>query len=242
VHNDQRRFFDARVAATYDETILRADAQACVEFLEPFARGGRALELAIGTGRIALPLAARGIAVDGVDLSAAMVERLRAKPGGDAIAVTIGDMADVPVDGKYRLIFVVANSMTNLASQDAPVQCFESVAAHLTDDGSFVVESYMPAPRWLDDGEYIEVEHIGVDEVRLDASRLDRVAQVLDEIHISFTGAGVQLFPVVTRYMWPSEMDLMARLARLRLRERWAGWGREPFTGEGRSFVSVFGR
>ena len=241
MHNDQRGFFDASVAAIYDETILRSDADACVEFLEPFARGGRALELAIGTGRIALPLAARGVRVDGVDLSVAMVDRLRAKPGGDAIAVTIGDMADVPVEGTYRLIFVVANSLTNLASQEEQVRCFENVAAHLTDDGSFVVDSYLPEPRWLDEGQYVAVEQISADFVRLDMSQIDRVAQVLDETHVHISAEDVKLYPVVTRYIWPSEMDLMARLAGLRLHERWAGWNRQPFTGSAGSFVSVYG-
>ncbi len=242
VQNDQRRFFDETIASVYDETILRTDAEAAVAFLTRFARGGPALELAIGTGRIALPLARRGIRVDGIDLSPAMVDRLRAKPGGDELVVTIGDMVDVPVDGSYRLIYVVANSLTNVGTQYGQVRAFENVAAHLLADGIFVVDSYLPEPGWLRDGHYVRAEHVRADEVRLDVSRIDRVAQVLDENHVVLTDGGVRLSPVVTRYIWPSEMDLMARIAGLHLKERWAGWNDEPFVGAAGSFVSVYGR
>jgi SAM-dependent methyltransferase len=242
MQNDQRRFFDETSASVYDETILRTDAEAAVAFLTRFARGGPALELAIGTGRIALPLTRQGIRVDGIDLSPAMVDHLRAKPGGDELAVTIGDMADVRVDGSYRLIYVVANSLTNVGTQDGQVRCFENVAAHLRDDGVFVVDSYLPEPDWLRDGHYVRAEHVGADEVRLDVSRIDRVAQVLDENHVVLTDGGVRLSPVVTRYIWPSEMDLMARIAGLQLKERWSGWNGEPFTGAAGSFVSVYAR
>ena len=220
----------------------RGDTLATVAFLERLARAGPALELAIGTGRVALPLAARGIRVDGVDLSPAMVAKLRTKPGGDQISVTMGNLADVPVRGTYPLIFVVFNSLCNLVTQDEQVRCFENVAAHLTADGSFVVEAFFAEPEWLRDGQYVNAETVDVDEVRLDVCRIDAVAQRLDESHVVFSPAGVHLYPVATRYAWPSELDLMARIAGLRLKERWADWNREPFTAAGNTYVSVYGR
>jgi SAM-dependent methyltransferase len=229
-------------AATYDDS-LRGDEEATVTFLEQLARGGPALELAIGTGRIALPLAARGIEVDGIDFSPAMVAKLRAKPDGDQIAVTIGDFADVPVPGAYRLIFVVYNTLFNLLTQDDQVRCFENVAAHLTDDGRFVVEAFVPAYlHRLRDDQYVDAERIDVDEVRLDVGRHDPVAQRLDESHVVLSSAGVRVSPIVARYAWPSELDLMARIAGLRLEQRWGGWEQEPFTAASRRHVSVYGR
>jgi hypothetical protein len=229
-------------AATYDDS-NRGDEAATVAFLEQLARGGPALELAIGTGRIALPLAARGVQVDGIDFSEAMVARLRAKPGGDQIAVTIGDFADVPVPGAYRLIYVVYNTLFNLLTQDDQVRCFEHVAAHLTDDGLFVVEAFVPTYLTrLRDDQYVDAERVEVDQVRLDVGRHDPVAQILDETHVTLSSAGVRLQPIVTRYAWPSELDLMARLAGLRLQDRWSGWEHEPFTGTSQGHVSVYGR
>jgi SAM-dependent methyltransferase len=229
-------------AATYDDS-LRGEEEATVAFLEQLARGGPALELAIGTGRIALPLAARGIEVDGIDFSPAMVAKLRAKPGGDQLAVKVGDFADVPVPGAYRLIFVVYNTLFNLLTQDDQVRCFENVAAHLADDGLFVVEAFVPTYLTrLRDDQYVDAERIDVGEVRLDVGRHDPVAQILDESHVVLSSAGVHLAPIVTRYAWPSELDLMARIAGLRLEDRWSGWEREPFTGASRRHVSVYGR
>ena len=230
------------MAETYDYVSERGDTRATVALLEQLARGGPALELAIGTGRVALPLAACGIRVDGIDISPAMVARLRAKPGGDHIDVTIGDFAHVPVPGTYRLVFAVFNSLCNLGTQNDQVRCFENVSAHLTDDGSFVVEAFVPDPAWLRNGQYVNAEAVGVDEVRLDVCRIDTVTQRLDESHVVLSDAGVLLYPVVTRYVWPSELDLMARIAGLHLLERWAGWSREPFTADSTTHVSVYGR
>jgi SAM-dependent methyltransferase len=233
--------FGEDVAEGYDDA-PRGDEDETVAFLEGLAGGGPALELAIGTGRIALPLAARGIRVDGVDISPAMVEQLRTKPGGDRIPVTIGDFADVPVSGTYRLIYVVFNTMFNLLTQEEQVRCFENVAAHLTDDGSFVIEAGSPASLYrLRDDQYVDAECIEVDAVRLDVLRHDPAKQMIDESHVSISGAGVRLNPVVQRYAWPAELDLMARIADLRLKERWDSWKREPFTGKG-NVVSVYGR
>ena len=233
--------FGEEAAEIYDD-VPRGDESAAVAFLEQLAGGGPALELAVGTGRIALPLAARGIRVDGIDLSPAMVAKLRAKAGGDEISVTIGDFADVPVEGSYRLIYVVFNTLFNLLTQADQVRCFENVAAQLTDDGSFVVEAGVPG--WLyrlERDQHVDAEAIGVDEVRLDVARHDPVMQRLEESHVHLTRDGVRLYPIVTRYSWPSELDLMARIAGLRLKERWDSWEREPFTSTG-NCVSVYGR
>ena len=230
-------------AAEMYRDVQRGDETAAVAFLEQLAGRGPALELAIGTGRIALPLAARGIRVDGVDISPAMVAQLRAKPGGDGISVTVGDFADVPVPGTYRLIFVVWNTLFNLLTQEDQVRCFENVAGHLTDDGSFVVEALVPAFLYrLRNDQYVDAEAILVDEVRLDVLRHDMATQMIEESHVSLSPAGVRLNPVVQRYAWPSELDLMARIAGLRLKQRWGGWNREPFNSTSSIHVSVYGR
>jgi hypothetical protein len=233
-------FSSASAAARED--VLRGDESATVAFLEPLARGGVALELAIGAGRIALPLAARGVPVEGIDFSQPMIDRLRAKPGGDRIAVTMGNFADVPVAGCYRLVYLVFNTLFNLLSQDEQVTCFENVAAHLEQTGTFVVEAFVPT--WLHrlrDGQYVDAEAVGVSKVVLDVGRHDPVAQLLDESHVELSASGARVAPIVCRYAWPSELDLMARIAGLRLLERWGGWERQPFTAESRNCVSVYG-
>lgn len=238
------------VADIYDSRRTRGDGAiggdetATVTFLEQLARGGPALELAIGTGRIGLPLASRGIRVDGIDNSPAMVDKLRAKPGGDEITITIGDAADVDMDGTYRLIFLVANTLGNLLTQENQVRCFENVASHLTDDGVFVVEAYSPASYYqLQSDQYVHAEAIDVGYVALDTARHDPTKQTLEECHVLLTRDRVRLFPLVFRYVWPSEMDLMARIAGLSLKERWGGWNREPYTSDPRgNCISVYGR
>jgi SAM-dependent methyltransferase len=234
--------FGEEVAAG-DPDRLRGDEDATVAFLEELAGGGPALELAVGTGRIALPLAARGVRVDGIDISPAMVAQLRKRPGGDRIAVTMGDFADVAVPGTYRLIYVVFNTLFNLLTQDEQVRCFENVAAHLTDDGAFLIEAFRPDFLYrLRDHQFVDAEAIEVDRVRLDVARHDPVKQLLEESHVLLSREGVRVNPIVTRYAWPSELDLMARIAGLRLKERWCGWDRRPFTANGRNVVSVYGR
>jgi hypothetical protein len=234
--------FGEDVAGKYRD-VQRGDEMAAVAFLEQLAGRGPALELGIGSGRLALPLAARGLRVDGVDISPAMVAQLRTKPGGEGIPVTIGDLADVPVPGNYRLIYVVWNTLFNLLTQEDQVRCFGNVAAHLDDGGSFVVEAYVPAFLYrLRDDQYVDAEAVQIDEVRLDVLRHDAAAQIIDESHVSLSRAGVHLNPVVQRYAWPSELDLMARIAGLRLKGRWGGWKREPFTSGSDAHVSVYGR
>lgn len=234
--------FGEDTASRYDDS-PRGDEVVAVNFLERLAGGGPTLELAIGTGRIGLPLAARGVSVQGIDIAPAMVARLRAKPGGDQIPVTMGDFAAVPVDGAFQLIYIVYNTLYNLLTQDDQIRCFQNVAAHLTDDGSFVVEAFTPGYlNRLRDNQYVDAEAINVDEVKLDVGRHDPVAQILYESHVSLTAAGVRVSPIVCRYIWPSEMDVMARLAGLRLKERWGGWEGQPFTAASQLHVSVYGR
>jgi SAM-dependent methyltransferase len=234
--------FGEDVAETYRD-VQRGDESAAVTFLAQLAHGGPALELAIGAGRIALPLAAQGIRVDGIDISPAMLDQLRAKPGGDKISVTVGDFADVPVTGIYRLIYVVWNTLFNLLTQEDQIRCFQNVAAHLTADGSFVIETYVPAFLYrLRNDQYVDAESIEVDKVQLDVLRHDATTQTIEESHVSLSQTGISLNPVVQRYAWPSELDLMARLADLRLKERWGSWNREPFNSNSALHVSVYGR
>jgi SAM-dependent methyltransferase len=235
--------FDAANAEVYDDLARRGDEEATVAFLAAFAAGGSALELAIGTGRIALPMAAAGVRVDGIDFSAPMVAKLRAKPGGDAIDVTMSNFADVGVAGPYRLIYVVFNSFFNLLTQDDQIRCFQNVAARLDEDGRFVVEGgcTLSFIDHLRAGQYVEAEGIAVDAVRFDLLRLDPSTQMLYENHVRVSHDGVSFNPVVQRYAWPSELDLMARIAGLRLRERWGGWNRQAFTANSDNVVSVYG-
>ncbi|HEX2295033.1 MAG TPA: class I SAM-dependent methyltransferase [Actinomycetota bacterium] len=238
---DPLTVFGRARAASYDET-LRGDEDATVDLLAELARGGPALELAIGTGRIALPLAARGVRVDGIESSQAMVDRLRAKAGGSDLDVTVGDMSRARLPGRYPLVFLVYNTLFNLLTQDDQVRCFENAAVHLDDGGAFVVEAIVPSQfHRLRGNQYVDAEAIELDEVWLDVGRHDPVAQRLDESHVRLSAEGVVVQPIVTRYAWPSEMDLMARIAGLRLRERWGGWAREPFTSASTSHVSVYG-
>jgi len=234
--------FNETVAASYD-LALRGDEASTVAFLESLAQSGRTLELAIGTGRIALPLAARGVPVAGIDLSPAMVSQLRSKPGGEQIEVHIGNFADVDVPGPFHLIYVVFNTLFNLLTQEEQVQCFVNVASRLEKGGRFVVEGGTPAEFYrLRNNQYVDAESIQVDHVRLDVARFDPVRQLLEESHVTLSSAGIQVNPIVTRYAWPAELDLMARIAGLQLQERWGGWNREPFTSDSRNCISVYVR
>jgi SAM-dependent methyltransferase len=238
--------FGERVADVYDTwygTQLAAEStQAAVDLLADLAAGGKVLELAIGTGRVALPLAARGLSVHGIDASEAMVAKLRAKPGGDAIPVTIGDFADVPTDGSFDLVFLVFNTLFNLTSQAEQVRCFENVARHLAPEGVFVVEAFVPDLTGFVNGQAVRTVHVTADSVYLEASVHDAVAQTVQYQYVAITQGDVRLFPVPMRYAWPSELDLMARLAGLELRQRWGGWDRSAFTALSSSHVSVYAR
>ena len=238
---DEDGYFGERVAATYDETaeVYRPGAaDAAAEVLAGLAGGGRALELGIGTGRIALPLARRGVDVHGVDLSRAMVARLRAKPGGDAIGVTIGDFATTRVDGGFSLVYLVFNTIMNLTSQDAQVACFRNAAEHLEPGGCFVIEVGVPDLRRLLPGQDVIPWHISPE--RWVFYSYDVATQAMRGHYIEFTDGRGEYRSIPFRYVWPAELDLMARLAGMRLLERWGGWAREPYTSESGQHVSVW--
>ena len=235
-------YFGEDVAAWYDDDLGSYGDPAViaqtVDVLAELAGGGAALELAIGTGRIALPLVERGVPVHGIDLSEAMVARLRAKPGGDAIPVTIGDFATTRVPGEFALAYLVFNTISNLTTQDAQVACFANAASHLAPGGCFVIEVGVPELRRLAPGETMVVfdaseDHWGIDEY-------DVVAQGLVSHHFSAVDGAVHKSSIPFRYAWPAELDLMARLAGMRLRERWADWDRSPFTADSGKHVSVW--
>jgi SAM-dependent methyltransferase len=240
VHDDG--YFDERVAERYDESegdmFDPAVVDPAVEFLADLAADGRALELGIGTGRIALPLSQRGIRVHGIDLSQAMVARLRAKPGGEDIGVTIGDFATTRVDGTFSVAYVVFNTIMNLTTQDEQVACFRNVAAHLEPGGCFVIEVGVPQLRRLPPGDTARVFHVS--ETRWGVDEYDVATQGLTSHHFELVDGKLERVSMPFRYAWPAELDLMARLAGMRLRERWSGWKREPFTSESRAHVSVW--
>lgn len=218
-----------------------SDPGAAVDFLAELAGSGPALELAIGTGRIALPLASRGVEVRGIDASTAMVDKLREKPGGTDIQVTMGDFTDVAVEGRFRLVFVVFNTLFALLTQDDQRRCVRNVADHLTDDGVFVVEAFVPDIARFDRGQRVDARRVELGRAFLEVSRHDAGNQRVSSQLVVLEETGFRMFPVELRYVWPSELDLMAELAGLRLRERWGGWSREPFTGEA-THVSVYER
>jgi SAM-dependent methyltransferase len=240
---DPDGYFGEQVAATYDQSELAAfepaQIAATADFLASLAGAGPVLELAVGTGRIALPLAARGLQVHGIELSAAMVEGLRAKPGGDRIGVTIGDMATTRVAGTFTLVYLVFNTINNLTTQDAQVDCFANAAAHLAPGGRFVVEVGVPDLRRLPPGQNAVPFHIGASHLGFDVYD-DLVSQSFSSHHVTFRDGKPAYDVVPFRYVWPAELDLMARLASLRLEDRWADWNRAPFTGDSSSHVSVW--
>lgn len=234
--------FNAAVAATYDaDSADMFDPElltATCDFLQSLASDGPALEFAIGTGRVGLPLSERGVEVHGIDISKAMVAKLREKPGGAAIPVMIGDIATTRVPGEFQLVYLPFNTITNLATQDEQVACFQNAASHLRPGGYFVIEVFVPELRRLQHGEkYIPFEvsprHLGFDEY-------DTVNQICESNHYFVGRSGVSYFKSRHRYAFPAEYDLMARLAGLRLHERWADWNRSLFTAESRAHISVW--
>jgi SAM-dependent methyltransferase len=235
-------YFDERVAARYDESeeemFDSAVIQPTVDFLAELAGDGRALELGIGTGRIAVPLAQRGVAVHGIDMSRAMVARLREKPGGEDIGVTIGDFATTTVEGTFSVAYLVFNTIMNLTTQAAQVACFRNVAAHLQPGGCFVIEVGVPSLRRLPPGETIHAFHVS--ETRWGIDEFDVARQGLTSHHFVVVDGKLEQVSVPFRYVWPAELDLMAELAGMSLRERWSDWKREPFTSESEKHISVW--
>jgi SAM-dependent methyltransferase len=234
--------FGERVAERYDasasDMFEPAVVDPVVDFLAELAGRGAALELGIGTGRIALPLAQRGVRVHGIDLSAAMVARLRAKPGAEDIGVTLGDFATTTVEETFSLAYLVFNTIMNLTTQDEQIACFQNVAAHLEPGGCFVIEVGVPGLQRLPPGETVRA--FNVSATRLGFDEYDVVSQGLISHHYSVADGKLEVFSVPFRYVWPSELDLMARLAGMTLRERWSSWQREPFTSESTRHVSVW--
>jgi len=233
--------YGEEIADVYDDLPTHPpDADAAAACLAELAGTGPALELAIGTGRIALPLAHRGVAVSGIDASPAMVARLRAKPGGDRIPVTIGDFADVDVDGSFALVFVVYNTFFALLDQATQQRCFERVAAHLAPGGRFVIEAFVPDLSRFERGQRVEVRHLDGDSALLMLSRHHPATQRVDSMLIRISNDRVRTWPVPIRYSYPTELDLMAGHAGLRLEQRWGGWACEPYTDSSVKHVSVY--
>jgi SAM-dependent methyltransferase len=236
--------FDERAARSYDddspEMFDPAVLGPTVALLEELADGGRALEFAVGTGRVALPLAARGVPVSGLDVSEPMLARLRAKPGADAVPVTTGDFTSARIDGSFGIVYLVFNTIMNVTTQAEQVATFRNAAAHLAPRGRFVVEVGVPALQRLPPGETVRAftltpTRLGFDEYEVDTQRMWSHHYVLD-------GERTRVFSVAFRYVWPAELDLMAQLAGLELEDRWADWARSPFTSGSTSHVSVWRR
>lgn len=239
---DADGFFGADIAATYDQAVSGefdpGVIERTVDFLSELAGEGRALELGIGTGRIAVPLSARGVQVAGIDLSRAMVAKLRDKPGGEGIEVTIGDFATARADGEFRLAYLVFNTIMNLTTQDGQVDCFRNVAAHLEPGGRFVVEVHMPELRSLPYGQTAVPFQTGPAHWAFDL--YDAATQQMSSNYIDVADGNVGFRSIPFRYVWPAELDLMARIAGMRLAERWENWDRAPFTHDSRKHVSVW--
>jgi SAM-dependent methyltransferase len=235
--------FGESVAASYDDDAADmydpAVLEPAVDFLAALAGDGRALEFGVGTGRIALPLAARGVEVHGIDLSEAMLARLRAKPGAERVGMTVGDFSTTSVEGPFRLVYLVFNTIGNLTSQEAQVACFRNAAAHLEPGGCFVIELLVPALQRLPPGETVRPFHVSASYWGFD--EYDVATQGLISHHLSIADDGsAEHVSIPFRYAWPAELDLMAQLAGMRLRERWAGWNRDPFTNDSDTHVSVW--
>ncbi len=235
-------YFDERAAARYDEFSAEmfdpAIVGPVVDLLVELAGSGRALELGIGTGRIGLPLAQRGVPVHGIELSMAMAARLRAKPGAEHVGVTIGDFATTRVEGEFSVAYLVFNTIMNLTTQAAQVACFRNVAAHLEPGGCFVVEAMIPDVQRLPPGETIRPFH--VDESSWGFDEYDVATQALTSHHFRVIDARVERHSIPFRYVWPAELDLMALLAGMTLRERWSGWEQHPFTHDSRRHISIW--
>lgn len=236
-------WFDEQIAERYDESSVEMYRPEVLEptigFLKDLAGDRAALEFGVGTGRVALPLSQRGVSVYGIDNSEPMLEQLRQKPGSEHLNLKAGDFATTRVEGAFGLAYLVFNTITNLTTQDEQVACFRNAAAHLEPGGCFVVEVFVPDLRRVPPGERMRVSevsqtHFGFDEYT------DFVGQILYSHHYWIEDGQLRTFAAPFRYVWPAELDLMARLAGMTLRERWAGWTREPFTGESKSHVSVW--
>jgi SAM-dependent methyltransferase len=233
--------YGEHAAPVYDELFgSMEDTSDAVSFLADLAGDGPVLELGIGTGRLAIPLAERGLEIRGLDTSPAMVERLRVKPGGDRIEVTMGDFSELQVEGEFRLVFVAFNTFFALLSQEAQIRCLGRVRSHLADHGAFVLEAFVPDMSRWHEHQATTTQQVQEERVILETSRHDPVDQRIDSFGIVLADGGLRMIPIRLRYAWPAEIDLMARLAGLRLRERWGGWDRRPFDSTSTKHISVY--
>lgn len=232
--------YGQRIADIYDDWYSSPEASS-IALLSELSRHGRALELGIGTGRIALPLKRQGIDISGIDASPAMVEKLRMKPEGKDIPVTIGDFSKVPVEGLFDMIFVVFNTFFALTTQELQLECLQNVATHLSKNGSFLIEAFVPDLGRFDRGQTVRATDVRENEVRIEVSKHDPLTQQVTSQHVVLTEKGVQLYPVTVRYAWPSELDMMARVAGMKLVNRWCDWVRTPFSASSGRHVSVYG-
>ena len=231
--------YGEHVAGVYDEWYAEFDPLA-IDALGELAQGGRALELGIGTGRIALPLSVKNVEVHGIDAAPSMISRLRQKEGGERLTITEGNFAEVPVEGEFALVYIMFNTFFALSSQDEQVKCFRNVAAHLARDGCFAIEAFVPDLNRFTGGQVNWATKVTTDEVQLDVGQHEAATQRVVSQKVVITNGSVRLFPVQIRYAWPSELDLMAQLAGLRLHERWSNWKREPFTSESGQHISFY--
>ena len=227
-------------ADDYDEVNDPGTTDACVQLISEIANRGRILELAIGTGRIAIPLAKTGLSVSGIEGSPEMVAKLRSKDGGKDIPVTTGDMAEARVEGDFDHVFLVFNTLFNLQSQEAQLRCFQNAARHLTDEGSFLIEAFVPDLSGFRDGQRVIAKHIDRNSAWLEAAFHDPVRQVIELQRIRITEEGIKLVPLPLRYAAPPEIDLMAQLAGFHLENRWGDWNKSPFTADSKMHVSVY--
>ncbi|GGO15910.1 methyltransferase [Microbispora rosea subsp. aerata] len=228
------------IADIYDEMVEHLPTDAAVERVFLLAEGGPVLEFGIGTGRLALPLAARGLAVAGIDASPDMVAILRGKPGGDRVPVTVGDFSEATAEGRFSLVLLVFNTVFALPSQDAQVRCFRNAAAHLRPGGRFVIEAWVPDPAAFRDRTSLRLVSLTEDEIVVEAARLSPAEQHMHTTKLRMTVNGLRLLPANHRYAWPCELDLMARLAGMEREHRWADWSGAPFTDDSRAHVSVY--
>lgn len=231
--------YGERIADVYDDWYSGFDS-ASVQLLTELAHGGRVLELGIGTGRIAIPLMNSGVSVQGIDASEAMVAKLRAKPGGDKFPVIMGNFADVAVEGLFSLIYVVFNTLYCLLTQEEQIRCFQNVAKHLTPEGVFVVDAFMPDMKRYTSGQALLVTSIRDHEVKLDASEIELDKQLISAQHMVLGEHQIVFYPIKIRYIWPSEMDLMARLSGLQLINRWSDWKKNEFSAKSEKHISVY--
>ena len=236
---DPRTSFGYHESKRYDAVDTRGDEEETVAFLANLAGHGDALEFAVGTGRIALPMMGAGIRVDGIEMSEHMVDRLREKPNGNSVEVTMGDMSRDTTGRTYGLVYLVYNTIGNLLTQDDQVRCFEN-ARHLADDGVFVLECQVPTAPSRSGHQFVDAERVAATHVVLDVCQYDPVTQVLDENHVWISADGIELSPISLRLAYPPEFDLMARIAGLRLRARWGGWKHEPYIANSWRHISVY--